>query len=309
MKTHFLFTGAIAALALTACGAVESGASAANAPETNAEAETSEAVSLTLEASATGEWRNPDNVARNEFRNPAETLAFFGLEPNDTIVEITPGGGWYTEVIAPYVAAGGGTYYAAGYDTAGNERREAGLQRYKDAFSDTAVFGEIKHSVVGEGNGGLAPAGTADMVVSFRNIHNWMGPDGNDIAMMKQIYDALKPGGVFGVVEHRLPSTAEQDPNGSTGYVHESYMKTIAENAGLVFVDSSEVNANQNDDADHPFGVWTLKPVRFSGNDNNPAPEGFDRATYDAIGESDRFTMKFMKPAETAEETEQGYGS
>lgn len=308
MNIQLLLSGAAAALVLAACGGIQSSADTPNTPDVEVTDATSAEPTLTLEAAASGEWRNPDNAARNQHRNPAETLAFFGLEPDDTIVEITPGGGWYTEVIAPYVAAGGGTYYAAGYDTTGNERRAAGLQRYKDAFGNKDIFGEIQHSVVGEGNGGLAPAGTADMVVSFRNIHNWMG-SGADTAMMKQVYDALKPGGVFGVVEHRLPSTAEQDPNGSTGYVHESYMKAIAESAGLVFVESSEVNANPADDADHPFGVWTLKPVRFSGNENNPAPEDFDREAYDAIGESDRFTMKFMKPLETAEGAEQGYGS
>lgn len=301
MKAPLLISGAFAALALVACGGEPANTAVAD-EAANTEVETTNVV-LTLEAAADGEWRNEDNKARNQYRNPAETLAFFGLEPDHVVVEITPGGGWYTEVIAPYIAAGGGTYYAAGFDTTGNERRAAGLERFKERFGDTEIFGEIQHSVVGAGNGGLAPAGTADMVLSFRNVHNWMG-NGSDVEMMKAAYEALKPGGILGVVEHRLPSTAEQDPNGGTGYVHEDYMKQIAAAGGLVYVDSSEVNANPNDTADHPFGVWTLPPVRFSGNDNNPAPEGFDRAAYDAIGESDRFTMKFMKPLETSDATE-----
>lgn len=298
MKSHLILSGAIAALALAACGAEQTNSAASNVAA--AEAPAAAAATLTLEAAANGDWRNEANKARNEFRHPVGTLAFFGLEGDDTVVEITPGGGWYTEVIAPYIAAGGGTYIAAGPDTTGNERRAQALENFKTRFGDTEVFGEIEHSIVGRGNGGLAPAGTADVVLSFRNIHNWMG-NGFDIEMMEEVYTALKPGGVFGVVEHRLPSTAEQDPNGATGYVHESYMKTIAESAGLVFVASSEVNANPKDTADHAFGVWTLPPVRFSGNENNPAPEGFDRAALDAIGESDRFTMKFMKPLDAAE--------
>ena len=286
----------IASFALIACSG-ESSVDTANvekAVQTAAADETvKEAVEVAIEAGSieavlAGAWRSDRNKARDAFRNPAETLAFFGVEPGQTVVEISPGrGAWYTEVLAPYIAAGGGTYIGA---TNGDpEFNTAFLEK----FGDEAIFGQVQVGVLG--GEGIEP-GTVDTVLTFRNIHNWMR--GNTEAdVFANAYAALKPGGVFGVIEHRLPSGAEQDPQGGSGYVHQDYAIALGEAAGFQLAGTSEINANPKDTADHPFGVWTLPPASFAGNDDNPAPEGFDAAAYKAIGESDRFTLKFVKPA------------
>lgn len=287
MKNALLMS--IAGLALVACNAqdaTETVTSETAATEI-ATTETAEAASMTLEDVLAGEWRSDANRARDEFRNPAATLAFFDVDADETVVEISPGGGWYTEVIAPYIASGGGTYIAA---TRGDAERDAA---FLEKFGDAETFGDIKVGVLG--GEGIA-AGSADTVLTFRNIHNWMG-NGSEAEVFANAYAALKPGGVFGVIEHRLPSGEEQNPQGATGYVHQDYAIQLAEAAGFELEASSEINANPADTADHPFGVWTLPPVSFTGNENNPAPEDFDPAKYEAIGESDRFTLKFVKPA------------
>ena len=149
--------------------------------------------------------------ARDAERHPAETLAFFDVAADETVIELAPGGGWYTEVIAPYLNAGGGTYIAA---TGGDAERDA---KFLEKFSDTDTFGEVNVGVLG--GEGIAP-GSADTVLTFRNLHNWMG-DGGDSEVFANAFAPLKPGGVIGVIEHRLPASAEQDPNGRTGYVHQ----------------------------------------------------------------------------------------
>ena len=240
-----------------------------------------------MDAVLAGSWRSDANKARDAFRHPAETLAFFEVAADETVVEISPGGGWYTEVLAPYLAAGGGTYIAS---TGGDAERDA---TFVEKFSDEAVFGTINVGVLGTDS---IAAGSADTVLTFRNIHNWMR-GGTEADVFANAYAALKPGGVFGVIEHRLPSSAEQDPQGGAGYVHQDYAIALGTAAGFELAGTSEINANPKDTADHPFGVWTLPPASFAGNDDNPAPEGFDAEAYKAIGESDRFTIKFVKPA------------
>ena len=284
----------IASLALIACSGEQSNSTTATqavqtaaADETIKDAVTKAATAGSIEAVLAGEWRSDNNKARDAFRNPAETLAFFGVEANETVVEISPGGGWYTEVIAPYIAAGGGTYIAA---TRGDAERDAA---FLEKFGDEAVFGAVNVGVLG--GEGIEP-GTVDTVLTFRNIHNWMR-GGTEADVFANAYAALKPGGVFGVIEHRLPSSAEQDPQGGAGYVHQDYAIALGTAAGFELAGTSEINANPKDTADHPFGVWTLPPASFAGNDDNPAPEGFDAEAYKAIGESDRFTIKFVKPA------------
>lgn len=287
----------IAGLALIACSGETATQTAA--PDDAVNAEVAEAVETpaagSIEAVLAGDWRSEKNKARDQFRNPAETLAFFGVEPSQTVVEISPGrGAWYTEVLAPYIAAGGGTYIGA---TNGDpEFNTAFLEK----FGDEATFGQVQVGVLG--GEGIAP-GSVDTVLTFRNIHNWMR-GGREAEVYANAYAALKPGGVFGVIEHRLPSSAEQDPTGGSGYVHEDYAIALGTDAGFEFVGSSEINANPKDTADHPFGVWTLPPASFAGNDDNPAPEGFDAAAYKAIGESDRFTLKFVKPLKAAAVTD-----
>ncbi len=244
-----------------------------------------------LKAAIAGAHRSPANVARDSARHPYETLSFFGIRPDMTVVELVPGGGWYTEILAPYLRDGG-QLIAAGFDpasaTAYNSRN--GL-RLKQKFDENpAIYGKVKTSIFEPPERlDIAAAGSADLVLTFRNVHNWVAKGDPAVkAVFRQVFDTLKPGGVFGVVDHRLPIGKTQDAKASSGYVHETYVIAMAESAGFKLAARSEVNANPKDTADYPDGVWTLPP-NFSQKDRN-------RATYEAIGESDRFTLKFVKP-------------
>jgi predicted methyltransferase len=233
--------------------------------------------------------RTAANVERDKYRHPAETLSFFGVEPNHTVVEIWPGGGWYTEILAPYTASGGGKLYAAA-----PEWGMSGITKLK--ASNPALYGAIQTADFprfdGAGNG--VPDGTADVVLTFRNVHNWrMGyrrDDKQDYSLLafQQIYAMLKPGGVLGIEDHRLPEGADAERERTSGYIKVSTVRRLAEQAGFRFAGSSEVNANSKDTADWPDGVWTLPPsLRLKDQ---------DREKYLAIGESDRMTLKFVKP-------------
>ncbi|MBB37055.1 MAG: hypothetical protein CME88_17635 [Hirschia sp.] len=254
-----------------------------------------------MQAALAGDWRVAPE--RDAFRHPAETLAFFGVEPDMTVVEIWPGGGWYSSVLGPYLKQGGGTLVAAGPDPAASDYAANSVQKFTETFiAHPETYGDINMSIAAKTSESLAPPESADVVLTFRNIHNWMKGEYAD-KMFKDAYAALKPGGILGVVEHRLPSAEEQDPQANSGYVQEAYVIKLAEEAGFEFVESSEINANPADTADHPFGVWTLPPVSRSAPREGEAPEGFDPSVYAAIGESDRMTLKFVKPlpAETVE--------
>lgn len=280
----------------------------ADSPEAVAELDTETAAAEApaaeslLDAAIASDLRSPEEKARDEWRHPKETLEFLGIEPDDTVVEIWPGGGWYTNILAPWLASGGGKLVAVlfspeGIDDAERvERIETNNAKFKSNYTDPA-FGTIDYSGFSANSGPLTEPGTADAVLTFRNIHNWMA-GGYEQKFFDEAYAALKPGGVLGVVEHRLPSTAVQDPEAASGYVHEDYVKTLAANAGFEFAGSSEINANPADTADHPFGVWTLPPVSHQPEEGEDAPEGWDPEAYKAIGESDRMTLKFIKPAE-----------
>ena len=237
-----------------------------------------------LAAAVAAPARTPANVARDVYRRPAETLAFFDVKPSHTVVEIFPGGGWYSEILAPYVINGGGTYFAAAPDRSLNGFRNL-------AATNAPLYGRARTAtfpVRAAGETGV-PAGTADVVVTFRNVHNWMMGDTPyaDLAF-RQMYAMLKPGGVLGVEEHRLGEKADVALEKQSGYVKTSTVRRLAEAAGFRFVGSSEINANPRDRKDYPEGVWTLPPT-FTLKDK-------DRATYAAIGESDRMTLKFVKP-------------
>lgn len=236
-----------------------------------------------LVAVANGPQRSEAHKARDKFRHPVETLTFFGLKPDMTVVELWPFGGWYTEILAPYLRDHGKLYGAnVGADV-------QGLGRYRMAFenklaSDKTLYDKVDGTDLGMGESDIAPAGTADMVVTFRNIHNWdrAGMTGD---VFKSVYKALKPGGIFGVVEHRAkPGMEDNEP----GYTSEDRVIKQIEAAGFTFVAKSEINANPKDTKDYPAGVWTLPPDFRSGKDHDK---------YAEIGESDRFTLKFMKPA------------
>ncbi|MCY4753553.1 class I SAM-dependent methyltransferase [Pelomonas aquatica] len=231
-----------------------------------------------LKAAVAAEHRSVGNVARDAWRHPYETLAFFGIRPTDTVVELAPGGGWYTEILAPYLREQGQLYAADG-----------GSARFRAKMDSMAVYGKVRISAFDPAKGllDIAPPGSADAVLTFRNVHNWM-----DAGKAQEVFDAafkaLKPGGVLGVEEHRLPASRSQDAKAPTGYVHEATVIRFAEAAGFRLAGRSEVNANARDNADHPDGVWTLPPTY--------ALKDRDRAKYQAIGESDRMTLKFVKP-------------
>lgn len=274
-----------AALTLTACG--PSG-------ETTTPNQTTEAAApkVTLASIAANPAR-AEQAARDKFRNPVATLEFFGIEPSMNVGEVW--GGWYTPIIAPYLASGGGTYTAILYQEEGSERAQKRNQAFKDKFVGADGMGTVAIASFGKAATPISAPGSLDMVLTFRNVHNWMG-GGYEEKAFADFYEVLKPGGILGVVEHRLPESAIQDPKGRTGYVQESYMKDLAARAGFEFVASSEINANPRDTADHPRGVWTLPPRSAVPKEGSPEAKDFDAALYKNIGESDRATLKFRKP-------------
>ncbi len=234
--------------------------------------------------------RDPANSARDRYRHPAATLSFFGVKPDSVVVEILPGGGGYwTEILAPYLKDHG-RYVAALGDRASNSQEE---QKNIAAFTGKFVgspdrYGAIEVTEFSGDKYPIAAPGSADFVLTFRNIHNWMAA-GNAAAAFSAFYKALKPGGVLGVEEHRARADAPQDPLAKSGYVREDTAVALAEAAGFKLAGSSEVNANPKDTKDYPVGVWALPPT-FRLKD-------VDREKYAAIGESDRFTLKFVKPS------------
>ena len=251
-----------------------------------------------LEWAIAGPWRSAGDRARDADRHPMETLRFFGLQPTMTVVDFWPGSGWYTEILAPYLAEGEGQYIAAGFQTgpltdpAQSQLMAAFEQRFT---TDKRLYGEIVLSAFGPPSGPVAEAGTADMVLFMRYIHAWMAAGIAEKAFA-DAFAALKPGGVLGVEQHRLGPEQDQDPAAASGYVQEAFVKQLAAEAGFAFVAASEINANPDDDTDHPFGVETLAPLRLTAPRGEPADPEFDRTEYDAIGESDRMTLKFRKP-------------
>ena len=244
-----------------------------------------------LQAAINGPQRSESNRARDGARHPAETLQFFGINPKMTVVELSPGGGWYTEILAPYLRADGQLIDALSdpeSDSAYSRKEFASFQ--KKLNDNPAVYGKVKLAVFEPPvKLNFAPNNSVDMVLTFRNVHNWVvGGDANMKLLFKSVFNSLKSGGVFGVVDHRLPAGKVQDENASTGYVQEAYVIRLAESVGFKLAARSEVNANPKDNADHKEGVWALPPT-FANKDE-------DRQTYADIGESDRMTLKFVKP-------------
>lgn len=242
-----------------------------------------------LAAAIAAPSRTATNVARDQYRHPRETLTFFGVRASDTVVEIWPAGGWYTEILAPYLRRGGGTYYAASMGANGNN----GMRRLMTA--NAGLYGAIRLATFPafEATDTRVPDGSADVVLTFRNVHNWqMGSNRNNqpytAEAFRQMFRMLKPGGTLGVVDHRLPESANAERERTSGYIKVSTVRRLAEQAGFRFAGSSEVNANPRDTADWPNGVWTLPPALRLG--------AQDRERYVAIGESDRMTLRFVRP-------------
>ncbi len=252
-----------------------------------------DSVDPVLSAIIAGDHRSDANKARDQYRHPAETLTFLGLKQGMKVVEVWPGGGWYTEILGPYLAKSsgkGGQYIAAGWDPeAKAEFIQTGIKAFRDKLAARPdLYAGTEMTVLSFPDKlAMAPPGTADMVLTFRNIHNWMG-GGNAEKAFAAMYTALKPGGVLGVVEHRAANDAPQDPKAASGYVREDYAIALAEKAGFVLEARSEINANPRDTRDYAKGVWTLPPTYREGET--------DKARYTAIGESDRFTLRFRKP-------------
>lgn len=242
-----------------------------------------------LQALISAEHRSADNIARNAARHPVETLQFFGLASGQTVVEILPGGGWYSEIIAPFLN-GNGVYYAAHFSPNSHiSYQPPMLQDFKDRIAgNPQVYGETRLThLYPPTEMEIAPPGSADLAMSFRNVHNWI-MFGTQKEHFAAFYAALKPGGILGIVEHRAPAGSGMEVMETTGYVTQDYVIELATEAGFELVATSEINANPRDTKDHPEGVWTLPPTWRLGD--------VDRAKYAAIGESDRMTVKFRKP-------------
>ncbi len=253
----------------------------------------------TLEWAVAGTWRGGD-AQRDAWRHPRETLEFFGLRPGMTVVEVWPGsGGFYTQILAPFLKETGGKLYAASFQTAEGDQSatSAVVTAYRDMFrSPRGLYGQIEFGSFGPTSPPLAPAGSADLVLFILNVHAWMAAGLAEKAF-QEAFVALKPGGVLGVEAHRGGTGGPQDPLAADGYVQEAYVKQLAAEAGFRFDAASEVNANPLDTKDYPFGVWTLAPERRSAAAGAAPDPAFDRSRYDAIGESDRMTLRFVKPA------------
>ncbi|MFN3856410.1 MAG: class I SAM-dependent methyltransferase [Caulobacter sp.] len=250
-----------------------------------------------LKAAVAGAWRGEANRARDVHRHPYETLLFWGLKPGMTVVEISPGGGYWTEILAPYLKATGGTYIATAADLDNPELSEAakkGRESFAAKYGDEAIYGKVNLANFGPKSKALGPAGSADLVMTARNLHNWMRPEGLMAKVLGDCHAVLKSGGLLGVEEHRS-DPKPQAPGASTGYMETAFVVAEVEKAGFKLAAKSEINANPKDTKDHPFGVWTLPPSGRTSDFGQPANPAFDRAPYDAIGESDRMTLRFTK--------------
>jgi predicted methyltransferase len=238
-----------------------------------------------LTSAVGGSWRAANNRARDGARHPGESLSFWGLRPGATIVEISPGGGYWTEILAPYAKATRGRYVAA--------VSERGTPAFKEKFANAELYGPVE-TVVFSKTTNLGAPGTADFVLTARNLHNFISQDNLD-KVMADAYAVLKPGGVLAVEEHRSDPKPMRE-GADNGYVSEAHAIAAAEKAGFKLEAKSEINANPKDTKDHPFGVWTLPPSRYTTLGNKGTDPNFDRTKYDAIGESDRMTLRFRKP-------------
>ena len=284
MRPILLAAALTSTLLLGACASTTTEADAGRPMVTNG-------MGAALDEAIAGSWRDPANVARDAWRHPKETLSFFGVRGDQTVIEITPAPGWYSEILAPYLR-GNGQYVAAVIDPASqsDEKSRAYYAKGRDGLQqkfDAAPAQYDRARIVGfdPKAPSFGPANSADMVLTFRNVHNWRSA-GTAEAMFRGFFDVLKPGGVLGVVEHRAKADVPADDK--SGYVGQQQVIAMAQAAGFVLDGQSEINTNPRDTKDHPNGVWTLPPVNRH--------DAADDAKYRAIGESDRMTLRFVKP-------------
>ncbi|MDG2531098.1 class I SAM-dependent methyltransferase [Caulobacter endophyticus] len=251
----------------------------------------------TLAGAVAGDWRSSADKARDASRHPVQSLEFWEIQPGQTVVEFWPGAGWYTEILAPFLASTGGKLYEAVLEADPADPAAADMVAAfrRKLEAKPKLYGRVDITTFGRNSGPVAPAGSVDRVLFLRNLHNWMA-GGIAEKAFKDALAALKPGGILGVEEHRGEPGRVQDVLAADGYVQQAYVEQLAKEAGFVLAGSSEINANPKDTKDHPFGVWTLPPTRLSAPRGDPAEPDFDHAKYDAIGESDRMTLKFVKP-------------
>jgi predicted methyltransferase len=290
---HLRLTALAAALCLVGCAPMPSTNESTEVPAAMpTEAQT--AALSSLDSAIAGSHRSVENRARDAFRNPKATLEFFGFKPNQTVIEITPGGGWFTEILAPALRDQGRLITAvpnpatANSDGAKNYYSRSNTEFRAKLAGDVANFGRVETVEFDLKNPTLGAANSADMVVTFRNVHNWTG-SGSDGKMFKAFFDVLKPGGVLGVEEHRAKAgTPVNEETLKTGYLPTDYVIKLATDAGFKLDGQAEINANPRDMADGP--VWRLPP-----NLNVKTDE--ERAKNREIGESDRMTLRFVKPA------------
>lgn len=280
-----LAASVVAATFLAGCaGQGATTASVTAAPMTDA------ATTASLEKTLAGDHRSAANRARDVYRHPKETLSFFGLRQDMTVLEVWPGGGgWYTEVLAP-VLRDHGRYIAASWDPKSDSKYvQDNLKAYSEKLASRPdLYGKATVVALQHPNElKPAPDGGVDMVLTFRNLHNWVSREAAE-PMLAAMFRALKPGGILGMVEHRATDSVPQDPRAKSGYVREDYAIALAKAAGFELIGKSEINANPKDTKDYPQGVWTLPPTYREGDAN--------RERYAAIGESDRFTLRFRKP-------------
>jgi predicted methyltransferase len=283
-------TLAIAALALLPLAAVADQHAGKTAP----------AADPVLVEIVNGDWRGTEARARDKYRHPVESLTFWGLKPGMTILEVQPGGAsWWTEILAPYAKRTGGTYYATGPDLDNPELPPA-MRKAREEFearygAKPDLYGKVNVVNWGAKSKPL-PRETFDFILTARSVHGWMRSPGMVEKTLREFHDALKPGGILALEQHRA-NPGPQDPKAESGYVTEAYVIEQAEKAGFKLAAKSEINANPKDTKDHPFGVWTLPPSLRStayGSDKESDPN-FDHSKYIAIGESDRMTLKFVK--------------
>ncbi|MGY3041327.1 putative methyltransferase [Rhodanobacter sp. TND4EL1] len=246
-----------------------------------------------------GSWRSAAHAARDAYRHPKATLQFFGVRPDQTVIEITPGGGWYAEILAPLLNDNGHYIAAEKAAASDGEARSDDTALRKKFAADPAHYGNARIIEFNPATPVFGAPGSADVVLTFRNVHNWTVGDSAQ-AMFKAFFNVLKPGGVLGVVDHRAANGMSLEATRDSGYLPTAYVVRLAIDAGFVLDGSSEINANAKDNRDHPKGVWTLPPTLALGDK--------DKATYQAIGESDRMTLKFVKPAVPASAATSGVG-